>query len=330
MLLRRKFRKNWTALFAFVGIVVLQLLLNSSSITINFLTFSIRMQESHMANYKIEALVPNWNLRDCKKEPVLTTLPNTITTSVVTDLTGDIRERMSRMFSQGTTSETWFHLNPFQISCLNMSKQGFQCAVRVFQNLARFERAKKRIINQYQDSFSYFLELDENFQIQKGWNLNIPSSIQDIFFTGPEDPRLFEINGTTYLNFINAYYDARTRRAVRRQFLWSVNENILYDITIGGGYVMGDWEKNWAPYVYNNQLFFVYQFFPKFQVLECVFNYSKRSVHCVFMGNSEDRPIGADTQFYLVRGGSPLVPYKGDYFLAITHTVQNEIVGKGK
>jgi hypothetical protein len=126
------------------------------------------------------------------------------------------------------------------------------------------------------------------------------------------DPRIFVCNNKVYVIFISE----------------SPYENQLYSIGIT---LFNDWspvflqvenmpknkiEKNWAPFVKNNRLFFVYNYDP---LIILYYNFNKNGIcSVVFKQKNINLPI--DTTNTFLRGGSNLIHYKDEYYIGGCHS----------
>ena len=254
-----------------------------------------------------------------------------VETTILYAFSPAIEEHVEKMFPSHITNEQWFAVYPFQVACIPKIFNLF-CAVRVWFKLDRFQT----FTNRYQDSYIYTMELDKHmkFVINSGRLINIPSPIQETHYTGPEDPRLLVVNSTFFLNFINSYAVEGIGGTFRRQFLWSIDKSQLFDVKISD-FLQNNFEKNWTPWVVDNNLYFFYQLMPNAKVLHCKLPGLRDKpqhpmANCSFVQGQMKTNKSIDTGRIVLRGGSPFVQYKGDYYIAITHSVQKVFGGRCK
>ena len=250
-----------------------------------------------------------------------------VKTTILHDFSPTIDEHLRSMFQANVVRETWFEVHPFQISCLPDENELLYCSFRVWLHLDRFEGMDKSMVrNRFQDSYLYSLKLDKNLKIVPGSAgiIGIPAPVQDTAFNGPEDPRVFRVNGTTFVNFIMGHAVPNVNFPLRHQHLWDTEESVFYDIQVNR-FQLHEWEKNWTPWVMGDDLYFIYQFTPILRVMRCQIQRPPiRTVSCsFFIGQPPYAGLGSSTNSMLLRGGTPIVPYTvPNYYLAITHSVQ--------
>ena len=262
---------------------------------------------------------PFYSDRPLPVSPVRKIITGEVESSVLLHLNGQIKEEFGKMFSARIKNEKWFHqIRPIQASC-NFLNSSLFCVLRLWFNL----NLSKSIPNRYQDSYLVLMEIGENLQIKQGSLkiLGIPVAVNDINFNGPEDPRLIIVNGSLFIDFNTGQIHQGIDETVRRLFLWSLPDSRLYDIEIEN-YKMNLIEKNWPPLVGDDgkSLFYIYQMLPFTRILKCQID---NLLSCHFVAGEPDfSDESVKTRKMLLRGGSPFVHYKSDYFLSATHSLQ--------
>ena len=116
-----------------------------------------------------------------------------------------------------------------------------------------------------------------------------------------EDPRLVNVNGRVYIVFIclSPYSGQKRCIGISPFNIW--NPIFLQVENMNRNSV----EKNWAPFVKDGQLFFVYNYDP-LVILNYDFN-PDGICRVVFKQNNIDLPINTSSTY--LRGGSNLIPY---------------------
>ena len=132
------------------------------------------------------------------------------------------------------------------------------------------------------------------------------------FDIGGEDPRLIILNNKVYVVFTCVFNDNDIHRGIAitefenyNPILLKLKNNKFNNI-----------EKNWAPFVKDNELYFIYNFDP-LVILKYDFN-SHGLCDIVFTQNNIELPINVNSKF--LRGGSNLIHYKNEYFIGACHS----------
>jgi hypothetical protein len=127
--------------------------------------------------------------------------------------------------------------------------------------------------------------------------------------TGPQDARIF-----VYRNDVWVVFNMLNKDSVRRMHIYNVsnsaggNAKALMIDNMDRGHT----EKNWTPFVFNGNLFFIYCFFP-LVVLLC----DTVSGTCKVVYKGDNRSIDVNKSF---RGGSPATLVKDNTFVGWLHT----------
>jgi len=127
-----------------------------------------------------------------------------------------------------------------------------------------------------------------------------------------EDPRIFILNDKVYVIFIclSPYIGQNRCIAITLFDEWSPVflqiENIKHNVI----------EKNWAPFVKDNKLFFVYNYDP-LVIINYDFNLGG---NCKIVYKQDNITFPIDTANTFLRGGSNLIKYKEDYFIGGCHS----------
>lgn len=151
------------------------------------------------------------------------------------------------------------------------------------------------------------------YQVQLNEDLDVASSVTKIN-TGSlssEDPRLFTCQNKQFLLYNDLSYSSTPRS--RLMYLSSLESEIKNPIKLDLG--MSLVEKNWTPFIYNDELHFVYKIFP----------------HKIITTSDLSNPKLEFIKSYLEeqnydfwkwgepRGGTPAIEYKGQ-FLSFFHS----------
>lgn len=146
----------------------------------------------------------------------------------------------------------------------------------------------------------YFTRSDWEKYREKGFNIEA------------EDPRLFIINNEVYVMFIclSPYQNQIRCIAVTKFNEW--NPLFLQIENMRKNPI----EKNWAPFVINNKLYFVYNYDP-LVIIHYDFN-SSGICKIIFKQNNINLPI--NTSITYLRGGSNLLHYKDNYYIGGVHS----------
>jgi hypothetical protein len=127
-----------------------------------------------------------------------------------------------------------------------------------------------------------------------------------------EDPRIFIFNNEVYIIFIclSPYSNQERCIGLTKFDEWkpiflqieNMNKNII--------------EKNWAPFVKDNKLYFVYNYDP---LVIIHYNFNSQGIcNVIFKQNNLDLPINTSNTY--LRGGSNLIHYKNEYYIGGCHS----------
>ena len=127
-----------------------------------------------------------------------------------------------------------------------------------------------------------------------------------------EDPRIFILNNEVYVIFIclSPYENQKRCIGITKFNEWNPNflqiENMTKNVI----------EKNWAPFVKDNKLYFVYNYDP-LVIVHYDFN-PQGLCNVVFKQNNISLPINTANTY--LRGGSNLIHFKDGYFIGGCHS----------
>jgi hypothetical protein len=127
-----------------------------------------------------------------------------------------------------------------------------------------------------------------------------------------EDPRIFILNDEVYVIFICLSPYEKQKRCIGITKFNEWNPKFLQIENITKNVI----EKNWAPFVKDNKLYFVYNYDP-LVILHYDFN-PQGLCNVVFKQNNISLPINTANTY--LRGGSNLIHYKDDYFIGGCHS----------
>ena len=132
------------------------------------------------------------------------------------------------------------------------------------------------------------------------------------FDIGGEDPRLVIINNKVYVIFTCVFNHNNIHRGIAVTEFDNYNP-ILLKIKNNK---FNNMEKNWAPFVKENELYFIYNFDP-LVILKYDFN-NDGLCDIIFTQDNVELPINVSSKF--LRGGSNLIHYKNEYFIGACHS----------
>ena len=127
-----------------------------------------------------------------------------------------------------------------------------------------------------------------------------------------QDPRIFIVQDKVYVMFIclSPYPHQYISIGITSFDEW--NPVFLQVEKMTKNYI----EKNWAPFVKDNQLYFVYNYDPLI-ILHYDFNVEGK---CKVVFKQGNVPLPIDTSNTYLRGGSNLIHYKEDYYIGGCHS----------
>eukprot|EP00667_Euglena_gracilis_P008634 EG_transcript_8758 len=189
--------------------------------------------------------------------------------------------------------------------------------VAVFRAMPR-ERRRGRARNAL-PRFLLTAALDDAYRLASPLTpVGIPAP-QHIMYSGPVDPRLFEYRGGLHLLFemqrpSGGWTSTDYPKAEGGTYLWSMApRSRLVDLGLFRGpavVLQTRRDKNWVPLVWNDDLIVVRNYDP-LELLNC-----SLSGHCDIVQLSKaGRPTPR-----IVRGGTPLLPYRGPYHVGLVHS----------
>jgi hypothetical protein len=132
------------------------------------------------------------------------------------------------------------------------------------------------------------------------------------FDIGGEDPRLIILNNKVYVVFTCEFNNLNIHRGIAITEFENYNPTFLKLKNNKFNSI----EKNWAPFVKENELYFIYNFDP-LVILKYDFN-SEGLCNIIFTQNNIELPINVTSKF--LRGGSNLIHYKNEYFIGGCHS----------
>ena len=143
---------------------------------------------------------------------------------------------------------------------------------------------------------------------------------------GPEDPRAFQLQGKPYLVFHTVIPTSNQGNFTRiTPTLWDIEEERPIILTLPhnlmtdtAGRIM---EKNWIPVILNNTLYIV-QYFDPMLVMRCFVDGNCQYVHTADFSYVMNKGHG------VLRGGTPFVPYRDEYHIALAHCRFTRYIGK--
>jgi hypothetical protein len=127
-----------------------------------------------------------------------------------------------------------------------------------------------------------------------------------------EDPRIFIINNKVYVIFIclSPYQGQNRCIGITLFDIW--NPIFLQIENMKHNYI----EKNWAPFVKDNKLYFVYNYDP---LVIIHYDFNPNGI-CNVIYKQMDITLPVDTSKTFLRGGSNLIKYQDDYFIGGCHS----------
>ena len=132
------------------------------------------------------------------------------------------------------------------------------------------------------------------------------------FDMNTEDPRMIHVNGKLYVTFTSLSPYEGQQRGIGISEFYNWNPICLRIRNTPINII----EKNWAPFVKNNELFFVYNYDP-LVIIKYDFN-ADGFCDIVFTQNNIQLPINTNEP-NILRGGSNLIHYKNEYYIGGCH-----------
>jgi len=169
-----------------------------------------------------------------------------------------------------------------------------------------------------QDSFNYLLSLDSDFKItgQRKINHDALAGEGKAAEFGIEDLRLFTWRGVIWACGSGVHQGPRAGSKEVHPILARLEGDHLVDAVSLPSPYQRSIEKNWAPIVHDDELFFAYNISP-FEV----FHYSQGKLS---LKVKPEKPFEHD---FNLRGGTPFIPWKG-FFLGLVHSTQLSYLNK--
>ena len=134
---------------------------------------------------------------------------------------------------------------------------------------------------------------------------------------GPQDPRAFQLQGKTYLLFHTTVPTTnRGNFTILRPALWDVEEERPLSLTLPHNLMTDtaghDNDKNWMPVILNDTLYLVQNLDPML-VMKCSVEGGCQYIYTADFNYVMNK--GHDA----LRGGTPFVPYRSHYHIALVH-----------
>eukprot|EP00667_Euglena_gracilis_P008379 EG_transcript_8488 len=137
-------------------------------------------------------------------------------------------------------------------------------------------------------------------------------------YNGPVDPRLFELRGRLFMLFemqgSTSGWAGNTPEAAGGTYLWDLDDDGLVNVRLwrdGHPVPQARRDKNWVPLVVEDRLLVVRNYDP-LQVLCC-----DPAGDCTFLVDQQGPQEGPTR---VVRGGTPLLPYRPPYYVGLAHS----------
>ncbi len=159
--------------------------------------------------------------------------------------------------------------------------------------------------------------LDENFECVKSPQILDISYENESFMLRQQDPRLIAIGDKIYIvysNMIQGQDTIETRRVFIAELSYDGNEFRVGEpecLLHFEGENEGRWQKNWAPFDYQGELYLSYSFSPH-GVLKPIFGTSS----CDTIATTQS---DIDWEWGVLRGGTPAL-FEGDEYLGFFHS----------
>ncbi len=167
----------------------------------------------------------------------------------------------------------------------------------------------------YLDGTTYSCESIQNKKGQIGLYFksdNISNHREGGFDIEASNPRIFVLNDTVYIvfNCLSPYENQKYCIGLTQFNEW--NPIFLQIENKKNNHI----EKNWAPFIKNDKLYFVYNYDPLI-IIEYDFNLNGI---CKVIYKQDDCTLPINTSITYLRGGSNLVHYKDDYYIGGCHS----------
>jgi hypothetical protein len=155
-------------------------------------------------------------------------------------------------------------------------------------------------INKHGSNGLYFKRDDVDSYSECGFNIEA------------EDPRIFILKDDVYVIFIclSPYQNQKRCIGITKFDTW---EPIFLQIE---NMEKNDIEKNWAPFVKDNKLYFVYNYDP---LIVINYDFNKEGL-CKIVFKQDDCNLPFNTSQTFLRGGSNLIHYKDEYYIGGCHS----------
>ena len=137
----------------------------------------------------------------------------------------------------------------------------------------------------------------------------------------PNDPRMIKLGDNAYIFYNDRYYCEEEKTHVRQMYMCPVvgdhfgeaKRLVFADSTAftNKGNKFRNIEKNWSPFIYNNEIHLIYLIDPL-----VVLRLDIESGECTFVSENESKKIW---DVGIARGGTPCVK-DGDHYLSLFHS----------
>ncbi|XP_074647660.1 uncharacterized protein LOC141903442 [Tubulanus polymorphus] len=176
------------------------------------------------------------------------------------------------------------------------------------------------------DNFLYMQKYDANLRPVSQGRILVPPEVKgykNILYGRAINPTLFVLRDTLYMSLPLQSEDYESSE---HMFIWNLAKNTIQKVIIQNER-LNFREKNWAPFVVNDTLHFVYTFDPS-RVIACLVEVAGDELVCKFVHQQADRkrhPFSNSAD--LLRGATPFELYRWPYYISVA---RSRVLNSGK
>lgn len=216
------------------------------------------------------------------------------------------------------TSEIMTKVTDFKFKDHYLHDYSGNANITLIENNNEYLLAMHKDIDLYEDKKYHteleFISFDNKWQVVNQQTLNISEYYQpQEKASAPQDPRLFRVNDNLYM-----IYNEKTQGDKnRRMFLAKLTQNknqLVVDKAAPLNYQQQLTQKNWTPFVYDNEIYFIYSVQPYI-----VLKLDQKTSQLSEVTNQNTDKI--KWPYGLIRGGTPAIYVKElDAYLTFFHS----------
>ncbi|XP_067950189.1 uncharacterized protein [Watersipora subatra] len=182
------------------------------------------------------------------------------------------------------------------------------------------EHTEGRTKNIFSDNYLYARSYNDKMEALdiSGRVLGIPTRVIQSVGDGPIEPRAFPFYEQIYLSFNAALYVGKKEVDTTMFWDWRGDRFVMPKVTDGQPQFKTRMsmprDKHWSPYEFDNKLYMVYSFDP-LRIISC-----DKGAVCHFTQNAADSDYRFNDLQDSVRGGTPTLWYRENFYITITHS----------